>query len=299
MRGYDYLTLDVFTDRLFGGNQLAVFPDGAGLDTRTMQAIARELNLSETAFVLPFDGAAHWPLRIFTPAMELPFAGHPTIGAAIAMVELGRVDVRAGLVFNEPAGPVPVRFDVSGKGPIVATLASPRVPEALARPPLPDVLARIIGLPVADLGPGPASAFSAGVPFTFVPVRDRSALARVAVDLGAWREHLSAGPAPHLLVFTMADWPDGREVDARMFAPLMGISEDPATGGAAAALAALLAKQQGLREGERVWTIRQGEDMGRPSRIVLKAVAIGGKIVSVEVGGQAVLVGRGTLQLPD
>ena len=292
-----YLVADVFTDRRFGGNPLAVFPEAAGLDAALMQAIARELNLSETVFVLPPETPAGTRrLRIFTPAMELPFAGHPTVGTAVLLAEAGAFGDAAEIVFEEGAGPVPVRLERGGDGRIQATLTSPRRPEPVPGLPGPEALARVLGLPPSALaGAPPPAAWSAGVPFAIIPLRDREALTEARIDIPAWREHLAEGVAPHVYPAWMEDWTAGREVRVRMFAPAMGIPEDPATGAAAAAMAGFLAGLQRAADGRVAWRVRQGEEIGRPSEIAVGAMIENGRLRAAEVGGGAVLVARGSL----
>lgn len=303
MRQLDFVTADVFTDRMFGGNPLAVFTDAAGLDGATMQRIARELNLSETVFVLPPDAPGETRrVRIFTPGVELPFAGHPTIGTAIVLAETGALPGSApwDIVLGEGVGPIPVRITRTPAGLSFAELSSAKMPEPVAEAPPPALLARLLGLPeeaVAAAGLPPA-VYSAGVPFTIVPLASRAALSAIRLDLTVWHEHIAGTPAPHIFAVTAADWAQGRTVHARMFAPAMGIAEDPATGAAATALAGYLAHGQGLTDGQAAWEIRQGEDMGRPSLIRLEAVAEGGRLQAVRVGGGAVLVSRGSFLLP-
>jgi trans-2,3-dihydro-3-hydroxyanthranilate isomerase len=295
-----YLTADVFTDRPFGGNPLAVFPDAAGIGEATMRRLAGELNLSETVFVLPPETPGGTRrLRIFTPAMELPFAGHPTVGAAVVLAGLGAFGDAAEIVFEEGAGPVPVRFERPAGGGLRAVLTSPRVPEPVAGLPDAAALARVLGLPESALAGGPAPAgWSAGVPFAVVPVRDGAALDAARVDHAAWQDSVAGCPAPHLYVVAMDDWAQGSVVRARMFAPAMGIVEDPATGGAAAALVGFLAALQRPADGEAAWTVLQGERMGRPSEIALSARIEGGRVAAARVGGGAVVMSRGAFRLP-
>lgn len=293
----DYILLDVFTDRVFGGNQLAVFPDGAGVDAAVMQAVARELNLSETVFVLPREGAAHATLRIFTPGMELPFAGHPTIGAAIALASDGGALAGAtDILFAEQAGEVPVLIE-RREGQLSATLTSPKLPNRVHSDLSVESAAQVLGLTPADLAGIEAVAYSAGVPFHFIAVRSTDVLDRVALDLQAWRTHLVDSAAPHVVAMAQDNWTDGREVHVRMFAPLMGIAEDPATGAAAAALAGALVDRQQPDDGVARWTLHQGHAMGRPSTILLEADVRKGRPEAVRVGGTAVVVGRGTLRV--
>jgi trans-2,3-dihydro-3-hydroxyanthranilate isomerase len=261
--------------------------------------MARELNLSETAYVLSAKGeAADFRLRIFTPGMELPFAGHPTVGAAIALASAGRIDVgdAADIVLLEAAGPVPVRITRAGAS-FTATLTSPKAPVALPSELTMASAAEVVGLAGGDFAPLAPSAYSAGVPFLFVPLASADALARVTLDPAAWRAHVADTLAPHVVALTMDDWANGREVRMRMFSPLMGIAEDPATGAAAAALAGLLVDRQRPGDGVHRWVVHQGYEMGRPSRIDLEADVRDGRATAVRVGGGALVVGRGTMRV--
>ncbi|HEX2079843.1 MAG TPA: PhzF family phenazine biosynthesis protein [Longimicrobium sp.] len=295
-------TLDVFTDRVFGGNPLAVFPDAGGIPPETMQAVARELNLSETVFVTGAEGAS-FAVRIFNPVYELPFAGHPTVGTAMLLAMLGRVppgERVSRLVLHEQVGPVPVEVRMEDGRPVFATFAAPRVPEAGPTPPAPEAIAQLLSLGEADLGGSLGIAHhSAGVPFLFVSVRDRDALARARLDVGAWERHLRDGWAPHVYVTTDDAGEEGVALRARMFAPAMGIVEDPATGGAATAAAGLLAARDAGADGTYSWTILQGVEMGRPSRIRVEADVRDGRVAQVRVGGSAVRVSEGEMTIPD
>ena len=306
-----YIIADVFTDRPFGGNPLAVFPRVAELSTATMQTIARELNLSETVFVFAPDRPdVTCSLRIFTPGAELPFAGHPTVGTALVLDAVGALadapnvrraaDGTTEILLGEGVGPVPVRITPAGRDrPARAVLSSPRLPAKVAAAPPAEIMARLLGLPVEALAGDslPASGWSAGVPFPFIPLRDRAALSRIQLDGATWAAHLKGTAAPHIVALTMADPDAGRELEMRMFAPAMGIGEDPATGAAAVALAGFLAARQRLPAGTTRWLIRQGEDMGRPSLIELEADMAAGALAAVRVGGSAVIIGRGELDL--
>ena len=297
-------TLDVFTDRIFGGNPLAVFPDADGIAPETMQKIAKELNLSETVFITadaPPGRACR--LRIFTPASELPFAGHPTVGTAFLLAAIGRVPLEDGsevkIVFEEGVGAVPVTIRVEDGRPVFARLTAARVPEHGPPPPPNDAIAEVLSLDAADLGGSiPISQVSAGVPFLFVSVRNLDALGRIRLSLPAWERHVADGWAPHVYVVT-DDAGEGVALRARMFAPAMGIAEDPATGAAASALAGLLAQRDGNTDGTYRWTVEQGVEMGRPSRLHLEADVAGGAVTAVRVGGASVLVSTGTFTLPD
>ena len=299
-----YHTLDVFTDRVFGGNPLAAFPDADGIPPALMPRIARELNLSETVFVLwdaPPEGT-ECRVRIFTPAAELPFAGHPTVGTAYLLAMLGRIRAEGGaarVVLGEGVGPVPVEVRMEEGRPVFAMLSAARMPEPGPPPPPPAAVAEVLSLDEAELGGSLGTAHaSAGVPFLFVSVRDRAALGRARVDPGAWERHLAGAWAPHVYVVT-DDADQGTALRARMFAPAMGIVEDPATGGAVTALAGLLAARDAAGDGTLRWTIEQGVEMGRPSRLHVEADLRGGAVAAVRVGGAAVRVSDGEMTLPD
>jgi len=298
-----YHLLDVFTDEIFGGNQLAVFPDAATIAPELMQPIARELNLSETVFVLPSftDGATH-RMRIFTPASELPFAGHPTIGTACLLAALGQVELRGGnasIVFEQGAGNVPVTVHADGQR-CSAQLTAARRPE-LREPGLTrEQLAALLSLDADDVlddARHAPMAVSTGSAFLFVAVRDRAALARCRLDLTRWARDLESAWARNVFVYTGVEEIDAAPIRARMFAPALGIPEDPATGSAATALAGLLASRIG-RDGVFTWRMEQGVEMGRPSRLEIEADVRGGVVTATRVGGAAVIVGEGMLRLP-
>jgi trans-2,3-dihydro-3-hydroxyanthranilate isomerase len=299
-----YHLLDVFTSRPFGGNPLAVFPDAAGLTGETMQAIAGELGLSESIFLLPptRPGALR-RARIFTPKMELPFAGHPTLGAAHLLVELGvapLADGEARFAIEEEVGLVELVARRGEGGDLVCRLTAAQAPERGPAPPSRAELARLLGLDEGDLAAdAEAAAVSAGVPFLLVPVASLAALGRARLDLDRWRELLSAAWAPHLALFSRRPEASDADLRVRMFAPAMEIAEDPATGAAAAAIAAWLAWSETARDGAFGWTIEQGVEMGRPSRIEIEADKRAGEVAAIRVGGAAVRVGGGELDLGD
>ena len=292
MPAVDYLLYDVFTDTPFTGNPLAVAVDPPTLSDAQMRMMARELNLSETVF-LDTTAADGVRARIFTPATELPFAGHPTIGAALALADLGVAGDAVTLV--EGVGPVEVTV-VDG----FATLTTARPPESIDTVD-PEDVARSIGLELADLHRTlGVRAWSTGNPITILTVHDIDTLGRCAVDLAWWRDTMSFAEAPELYVLAPVDpaqRADARDWRARMFAPGLGIGEDPATGSAAASACGYLAGHatpERLAEG---WVIEQGVEMGRPSTIHVGAVLRGPELVAATVGGRAVRVGRGTLEL--
>ena len=300
MARHGFVTADVFTDRPFGGNPLAVFPE-ADLPTETMQRLAAELHLSETVFVVPPDDPAHTcRLRIFTPTMELPFAGHPTVGTALVLAETGRlgpIDRRCEIVFEEGVGAVPVTIARNDEGRLEATLTSPRLPQRLPGTLDPAQLASVIGLKEAELQSDvPPMIFSVGVSFAIIPVRPEH-LSKAAIDLAIWRQDFAHTPAQHLYLAALDDWATGRTARVRMFAPEMGILEDPATGAAAAAFVGFLADHQRPVGGAYRWTLSQGTELGRPSRIEIGADIAGGKLAAARVGGTAVLMSEGSYTL--
>ena len=302
MPQHAFVTADVFTDRPFGGNQLAVFPDAA-LQPETMQRLTAELHLSETVFVLPPDNPAHTHrLRIFTPTMELPFAGHPTVGTALVLAETGRlgpIDRRLDITFEEGVGPVPVTIERDAAGGLRATLTSPIVPRQMPDPFDAALVAAAVGLDAAALDPAVAGGiFSAGVSFAVLPVRPER-LSAAAVDLALWRSHLAGTAMQHLYLAASDDWAAGRTARVRMFAPAMGIVEDPATGAAAAGFVGFLAARQRPADGVTHWTLSQGAELGRPSRIDISAEILDGKLVAARVGGTAVLMSHGSFELPE
>lgn len=302
MRRYRFFTADVFTDTLFGGNPLAVLPEADGLDDQEMASLAREFNYSETTFVLPPEDPANTcRVRIFTPSRELPFAGHPTVGTAVLLAQVGRVALagdRAEVVFEEGVGPVPVRLMAEGGVAVAAELSSPKLPERGPEPPPAAAIAAMLGLDVDDLADNAAPAgWSCGVPFLIVPVRDRSVLGRAAIVTERWQSVLSQWWATEVLVLCRDPERSDSDLRARMFAPAMGIAEDPATGAAAAAVAGHLA-QSVATGGTFGWRMEQGFEMGRPSILEIGVDKRGGDVTAVRVGGRAVPVLEGTVSLP-
>jgi trans-2,3-dihydro-3-hydroxyanthranilate isomerase len=297
MRAYRFRQVDVFTGRIFGGNPLAVFLDGAGLTAEQMQAIAREMNLSETTFVFPTtraDCAAR--VRIFTPVREIPFAGHPTLGTAFVLAREGRLpsDRRA---LEEGVGPVGVELEGDARMPGFVWM---RHPEPEFAPAFGDraVVARMLGLDETDLLSGaPVRRGSTGSQFLYVPLRDRATVDRAILDVGAVRrvpETASVG----ILVFAPDSDPAAGRVYARMFAPhTSGVPEDPATGSASGPLGVYLVHHGLVKGSGRLRIIsEQGTRMGRPSFI---HVVVGtSPPYDIRVGGEVVDVLDGVLRLP-
>jgi trans-2,3-dihydro-3-hydroxyanthranilate isomerase len=266
-----------------------------------MQQLAQEFNLSETVFVLPPIDAAHTRrLRIFTPAHELPFAGHPTVGAAFVLAAIGEIALigeHTPIVFEEGVGPVPVTLAAQDGQPTSATLTT-AVPPSFGPPP-PDntALAALLGLHENDLvlGDYAPQGASCGVPFLFVTVRDRVALASIRLNRERWERVLATWWANQVYVLAFDPELPGSYLRARMFAPAMGIVEDPATGSAAAALAGYLGMRDAVQTGTLRWVVEQGFEMGRPSILTVEAVKVDGVITTVRVGGAAVLVSEGVI----
>ncbi len=305
MRTYNFLTADVFTDRQFGGNQLAVLLDARGLSSDEMLAITREFNYSETTFVLPAERGGDTQrarVRIFTPGGEVPFAGHPTVGTAHVLFATGAFAPSGDetrIVLEENVGDVPVvvRTGPTGSEPTFAELSVAQLPEERAAPDVP-TLARVLGLDDGDFVGGdwaPVTA-SCGLPFVIAPLRTRDAVARARVRLDVWERALppDAWSREIMVVAMDAEQADAR---ARVFVPGLSVPEDPATGSANAALAGFLAKRTPRLDGTLRWIVEQGVEMGRPSRLELAADKAGGAITAVRVGGASVVVSEGALRL--
>lgn len=298
-----YVTADVFTDRAFGGNQLAVFADASQIDPSLMQSIAREFNFSETTFVLPPDDPAHTArVRIFTPGGELPFAGHPTIGTAHVLASLDKIKLTGDLtriVFEEMAGPVPVTIRRKNGSIDFCQLTAAKAPASGPQPPAREHLAAALSLPLESLrtdGWGP-EIVSCGTPFLFVPLVDRAAVTAARVKADVWDDLLRSPETSKVFIFAMEAERPSSDIHARMFAPGIGIAEDPATGSAAVALAAYCAARDGRPDGTFKWVIEQGFEMGRPSILEAEADKAGGRVVATRVGGTSVLMTEGVFRL--
>ena len=280
-----YVVYDVFTDAPFGGNQLAVILDATALPEEQLQQIAREFNFSETTFVYPPNDPAHTAkVRIFTPTMEVPFAGHPTIGTAIALRDEGAT---GDMVLELGVGPIPCALSDRGTA---FTVTAPL--ERLGTPE-PALVAKALGLPEAAIRTATHAPVQAGVGLAFVIVElaDKAALGAIQTNIAAFREGVKRYPSGlDFAVFAYVR--DGERIDARMFAPLDNIPEDPATGSASAALAALLTEELGR---DLSLTILQGEAMGRPSHINAQTKL--GDTIAVTISGNAVRTMEGRLVL--
>jgi len=298
-----YITTDVFSSVRLGGNQLAVIPDARGIDEELLLPIAREFNYSETTFVYPPEQAEHTRrVRIFTPGGEVPFAGHPTVGTAVVLAATGEIaagDGETRIVFEEGVGAVPVVLRDVHAGGGWAQLSAAKLPEL--GPPVPSraTLARMLGLATEDVlaTSERPQAVSCGLPFLIVPMASVAAVSRARVNVERWEETLANAWAS--MIWMYAADPEGgdRHYRARMFAPGINVPEDPATGSAAVTFAGYLAARSRVRNGTLAWTIDQGVEMGRPSRLEIEADKVDGAIMALRVGGSAVLVSEGTMTL--
>jgi len=300
--GYKFYTADVFTQEMFGGNPLAVFPQALGLTQEQMQKIAQEFNLSETVFVFPPQTEKHCRhLRIFTPTGELPFAGHPTVGTAYILAAIGEIlltETETEIILEEGVGPIPVKIRAQAGKPTYSELKAAQLPQFGVEPPSISQLAAMLSLEVSDFK-GPdylPQAVSCGLPFLFVPLKNRHSVAKAKLNLQIWQEILHNYWANNVYIFSYDGQIEG-SLRSRMFAPALGVPEDPATGSAATALAGYLAPRQALQDGTLHWVIEQGFEIGRPSIIHLECDLTQGNITQIRVGGASVLVSEGILYL--
>ena len=285
-----FQTVDVFTDRKFGGNPLAVIPDADGLTTGQMQSIAAEFNLAETTFVLPpRDPANTAHVRIFTPKSELPFAGHPNVGTAFVLARMGRT-TGDRLVFEEAAGLVPLDLTRENSTVVAARLAAPQ-PLTLGETVAPEIVAQAVGLSASDIVGEPVIA-STGNNFLFAELRSREALKAASYALDVFRKHLPMDRTIGVHLYVTAP-----EIQTRMFAPLFGVPEDPATGSANVTLIGLLALRDPRADLTLSKTIGQGVDMGRPSVLEAMAEKKAGKVVATYIGGRCVPMLSGTIEV--
>jgi trans-2,3-dihydro-3-hydroxyanthranilate isomerase len=294
-----YLHYDVFTDQPFTGNQLAVFLDGRGLSTERMQALAREMNFSESTFILPAEvHGTNVRMRIFTPANELPMAGHPTIGSTFALAHVGAIRPGAPrFVFGLGVGPTPVDLEwEDGKLRFAwMTQLNPTFGSVVdAR----GAVAAALGLEEKDLMPDrPVREITCGVPYLMAPIRSCEAVDRAVSDASAFRRFTATtGINLPMFFFAMSQSGSAETVHSRMFAPEFGIVEDPATGSASGPLGCYLLRH-GLLSADAATRIvsLQGAAMGRPSRIHIDISSRGGEITQVKVGGRAVLGASGEM----
>lgn len=298
---YKFYTCDVFTRDRFGGNPLAVLPQAEGLSSRQMQQIAREFNYSETTFVFPAQEGNTRKVRIFTPAREVPFAGHPNIGTAFVLAtieEFGEIQGDMTVTFEEEAGLVPVTINTNEAGRLWCELAAPQR-LTLGKTVAADLAASALSLETADiaLDVHPPQTAGVGLPFLIVELKNRGALERASFNMQVLEVLEEKGLPPDILLYTRSF----AEIDirARMFAPVDGVPEDPATGSANCALAALLSHYNPAESGDFNWRIAQGVEMGRPSILDARTQKRNGVVQATMIGGDCVMVSEGTLYLDE
>jgi trans-2,3-dihydro-3-hydroxyanthranilate isomerase len=303
MRRLHYHLVDVFTNKRFGGNQLAVFLNGRDISGEMMQQIARELNLSESTFILPpEDPANHYKVRIFTPGKELPMAGHPTIGTSFILAREHMVNVdgdQTVIRLEEGVGLVPVKVDLQDGKPVKATMQQPL---PTFGPDLSDrraLIADTLGISVDDLDPNyPNEVVSCGVPVLMIPLKSMEAIQKIKVRLDLCEQLLEGLDMQELFVFTRETALPTSTVHSRMFAPMLGIYEDPATGAASGPLGSYLVKYGIVEGGDSIHIVgEQGFEMGRESIIHIDIERTNGEISGVYVGGESVYVGEGFLEI--
>jgi trans-2,3-dihydro-3-hydroxyanthranilate isomerase len=298
---YTFYTADVFTDKRFCGNQLAVFPDAEGLSDRQMQLIAREINFSETVFVFtPQNKANAKQLRIFTPGAEVPFAGHPTVGTACILASLGQLglrDGRAAVVFEEGVGNVPVRVKCDNK--LFGELAAAQMAEIRPCGIKAADVAALLSLQAEDIGLAnyPLQMVSCGMPFLFVPVKSLQAAKQAKLNKAVWDTLLKNEWGQQVYVFTNECVEEKVDFHVRMFAPALGIEEDPATGAAATAFGGYIGQLDERADITLELVLEQGIEVERPSKLFVKVAKKGGKVADIRVGGNSVLVSKGVMSL--
>ena len=295
-----YFICDVFTDTRFGGNQLAVLPEAEGLSDGQMQQIAREFNFSETTFVLPAQAGNDFRVRIFTPPQEVPFAGHPNIGTAFVLATMGvfgPLDEPRQVIFEEGAGLVPVAIHKREGGRIWCELTAPQS-LSLGQTVSAESVASAVSLAAADIitAAHVPQVASVGLPLLMAELSGREALARARPDIPGFEALAAEGIDPPF-VHLYARTSDGFDLRARMFAPLGGIPEDPATGSANCALAGLLSQIDPAADATFSWRIAQGVEMGRPSVLEARTEKRAGAVVNVWIGGDSVLVSEGSIEV--
>ncbi len=298
-----YELLDVFTNTRFSGNGLAVVKGAGDLSDEQMQAIAREFNQSETVFILPTQNPAHSArIRIFTPAHELPFAGHPTVGTAVmvAINQLGTVSGQedAIVVLEENVGPVRIGVSFRPDKQPFAEFDIPKMPSEMDHTPTNDELSLVLGLATSEIGfeNHRPSCFEAGMPFVLIPVRNLDVIGRAIVDEKAM-EKLLGTEHQEVYLYCRETVKRTSSFHARMFAPTLGIPEDPATGAAAAAFAGAVMKFDQPSRGTKKYIIEQGIEMGRPSEIHLELVVKDDGLKNVRIGGHVVKVATGVIEI--
>jgi len=267
-----------------------------------MLNVTREFNFSETVFVFPPERGHTRKLRIWTPAGEIPFAGHPTVGAAHVLAAIGDVPLNGGethIVFEENVGPVPVMIRAHNGQPVFAQLTAAKLPEVGPPAPARETLADILSLEAKDLigAQWAPQAVSCGLPFLLVPLRDRDAVGRSRIRLDHWERTLGSAWARDIMVFSRDPEREGSDIRARMYGPGVSVPEDPATGSACAALGGYLAARDTTTDGTLRWVVEQGFEMGRPSILEIEVDKRNGAVTAVRVGGASVVMSEGTMEV--
>ena len=296
---YRYFICDVFTDKRFTGNQLAVFPEAEGLSDLEMQQIAREFNFSESTFVFPAEYGHTRKVRIFTPTLEVPFAGHPNIGTAFALAQdgtFGDIDKQINVVFEEKVGFVPVSIRYDDRDQIWCELAAPEMLSIGSSMSIKSV-ASILCLDTTDIVTTThlPQVASVGLPFLFVELSSISALQRAEVNISQLNKLVTQLGVSYIHMYFKSA--DDFDIRARMFAPMDGVPEDPATGSANCALIALLTHYESAPDANNSWRISQGTEIGRPSILNGRTQKRDGKIDGVWIGGNSVLISTGVIEI--
>ena len=293
---FQFYVIDVFTDKQFQGNQLAVFPSAAGISDENMQKIAKEFNYSETTFVTSTDDKNIRNVRIFTPESEVDFAGHPNIGTAMLLARIGELtdEKQIHTIFREKVGDIAITINFDNSKPITAELSVAKIPEEKILPSL-EQISKVISLEPTDvLQP---IAFSCGLPFLFIPVLSLEKIKKASLNHDEWKKQISDLHVHHLFLFTAETENPEYDFHARMFAPALGISEDPATGSAVAALSGYISKFLEKNNGEFTYVVEQGFEINRPSIIEMSFSQKNQKIESVKIKGNAVIFSEGKISL--
>ena len=296
---YRYFVCDVFTTQMFSGNQLAVVPEAQGLSESQMQNIAKEFNFSETTFVFPPEAGQTKKVRIYTPNAEVPFAGHPNIGTAFILAKdgaFGTFDTGKEVVFEEKAGLVPVKIKKDESGYIWCELSAPEI-LSIGDPVSKSLVASVVTLNESEIltTTHPPQVASVGLPFLLVEISSVNSLIRSQIDVRKLELLIEKAGVSYIHLYCRNV--ENFDIKARMFAPLDGVSEDPATGSANAALIGLLSQYENIDDSEKKWTISQGTEIGRPSVLYGRTQKQKGKVIGVWIGGHSVLVSEGILKL--
>ena len=295
---YRFYTCDVFTDTRFGGNPLAVFPEANGLSDQQMQQIAREFNYSESTFVFPPEMGHTRKVRIFTPTMEIPFAGHPNIGTAFTLTTIGALGPFTSshtVTFEEKAGLVTIAIDKKN-GHIRCELTAPQQ-ISLGKTISAEFMASVFSLKPDDIitRVHPPQVASVGLPFLIAELKDRNVLAQAAIKMERLDALISEEIVPDIHLYIRSN--DDFDIRARMFAPLDNAVEDPATGSANCALVGLISHLNESEDGHFTWRIAQGVEMGRPSVLDARTEKQAGQVTSIWIGGTSVMVSEGTMEV--